>query len=80
MAFEPNWDNIFKNVPNKYCGRQPLKSFLFGFNLSLEFKFVFLKVVFHKFYLVYSGIDCLICPSFGCCQGIADITGGIRSD
>ena len=23
-----NWDNVFKNGPSKYCGRQPLKSFI----------------------------------------------------
>ena len=45
---------VFKNVPSKICGRQPLKNFkeydLLKANHTLS---DFLKAVFHKFYLVH---------------------------
>ena len=45
------WVKVFKNGPNKICGRQPLK------NLKW---YGLLKAAFHKFYLVYSWIPWLI--------------------
>ena len=58
------WVQVFKNGPSKICGRQRLKS-LKGYSLlkqtiSLQ---IFLRAVFHKFYLVHSWILWLISKS-----------------
>ena len=51
----------FKNGPSNNCGRQPLKMWndmvSYGMTISLQI----LKAVFHKFYLVHSG---MLCPMF----------------
>ena len=45
------WDKVFKNGPNKICGRQPLKNLKwYGLprqTVSLQF---FLKAVFHEYH------------------------------
>ena len=50
-----SWDKVFKIGPSKICGRQPLKNLKsYGQpkeTISLQ---IFLKAVFHKFYLVHS--------------------------
>ena len=55
------WDKVFKIGPSKIGGRQPLKN-LKGYGLvkADHIPSNFLKTVFHKFYLVHSGILCLI--------------------
>ena len=50
------WDKVFKNGgPSKICGRQLLKNLKEDHTPSN-----FLKVVFHKFYLIHSWIVCSI--------------------
>ena len=51
------WDKVFKSELSKFCGRQPLKNFK-GYGL---FPWNFLKVVFHKTYLVHTWILCPNC-------------------
>ena len=48
-------EKVFKNGPSKICGRQPLKN-LKGYDLlkADHAHSIFLKAVFHKFYLVHS--------------------------
>ena len=49
MRLNPDkWVKVFKNGPNKICGRQPLK--------NLKCTSNFLKAVFHKFNLIHSWI------------------------
>ena len=49
------WDEVFKNGPSKICGRQPLKNLKeYGLPKADHTPSYFLKVVFHKFYLVHS--------------------------
>ena len=49
------WDKVFKNGPNKFCGRQPLKNLKgHGLPKADHIPSNFLKAVFHKFYLVHS--------------------------
>ena len=51
------WDKLFKNGPSKICGRQPLKKLNeYGLLLADRNPWLFLKAVFHKFYLVHSWI------------------------
>ena len=45
---------VFKNWPSKICGRQPLKKFNWYGLQADHINSIFLKAVFHKFYLVRS--------------------------
>ena len=45
------WMKVFKNGPNKICGRKPFKK-LNRYGLLITSNF--LKAVIHKFYLVHS--------------------------
>ena len=56
------WVNVFKNVPSKISGKQPLK-YLKWYGL-LTISFQFLKGFFYKFYLVHSWIPGPICLWF----------------
>ena len=47
------WDNVFKNEPNKTCGR-------FEVILTEHIPPNFSELVFHKFYLAHSWVLCLI--------------------
>ena len=48
-------EEIFKNRPNKICGRQPLKHLKgYGLPKADHTSSIFLKAVFAKFYLVHS--------------------------
>ena len=50
-----NWEEVFKNGSSKICGRQPLKNLKgYGQPKADHTPSIFLKVVFHKFYLVRS--------------------------
>ena len=53
-------DKVSNNGPSKICGKQPLKKLnwygLLRQSIPLQ---IFLKAVFHKFYLVHSLILCL---------------------
>ena len=66
-------DIVFKNGPNKFCGRQPLKNLKWYGLLEADNKVdntpsYFWKAVFQKFYLVHSWI---LCPNVGsCCDGL----------
>ena len=54
------WVQVFKNGSRKICGRQPLINFKgYGLPKADHMPSNFLKVVFHKFYLVHSWILCL---------------------
>ena len=53
-----NWGKVLKSRLSKFCGRQPLKK-VKGYGLLIRWNF--LKAVFHKLYLVHSGI---LCPSY----------------
>ena len=45
----------FQDEPNKICGRQPLKNLKgYGLPKADHTPSTFLKVFYHKFYLVYS--------------------------
>ena len=55
------WAKVFKNGPNKICGRQPLKIWSYMIFEADHITSIFLKGVFHKFYLVHSWI---LCPIF----------------
>ena len=59
------WDKVFKSGPSKICGRQALNN-LKGYGLCKadHTPSNFLKVVFHKFYLVHFRILCLMWKSF----------------
>ena len=55
------WEKVFKNGPSKNCGRNPLKKLKeYGLLKANHTPTNFLKVVFHKFYLVHSWILCLV--------------------
>ena len=48
------WDTVFKNRSSKICGRQPLKSVKgYGVPKADHTSSIFLKAVFHEFYLVH---------------------------
>ena len=52
---------VFMNGPSKICGRQPLNNLKwYGLLKADHILSKFLKVVFHKFYLVHSWILCAI--------------------
>ena len=55
------WDKVFMSGPSKICGRQTLNN-LKGYGLCKadHTPSNFLKVVFHKFYLVHFRILCLM--------------------
>ena len=55
------WDKVFKNGPSKNCERKPLKNLKWYGLLKQTITSNFLKVVFHKFYLIHSWI---LCPLF----------------
>ena len=48
------WDKLFKNGPNKICGRQPLKDLKGAYDLIRRcIPLQILKAVFHRFFLVH---------------------------
>ena len=52
------WVKVFKNGPSIICGRQPLKNLKWhGPPKQTISPQIFLKAVFHKFYLVHSRIS-----------------------
>ena len=62
---------VFMNGPSKICGRQPLNN-LKGYGLLKADHILskFLKVVFHKFYLVHSVCHLLCSVGYSCCRPI----------
>ena len=65
------WVKVFKNVPSKICGRQPLKNLKWYGLQADQISSNLLKAVFHKFYLVDSWIPWPIwynvyCPLQNC--------------
>ena len=55
------WNKVFKNGPSEICGRQSLKNLKrYGLPKAGHIPSIFLKAVFHEFYLVHSWILCPI--------------------
>ena len=55
IYYSDKWDKVFKNGPNKNCGRQSLKNLKrYGLTKADHTPSNFLKAVLHKFYLVHS--------------------------